>query len=115
MKGDGSIVENAAGSSYRSRIDSLLQLTSAESDLLYNGSMKPLQFVGLIASVALFVGCETTQPTGMGNQEQKRLAAIQKEQAEGAQTDDGDRNLWNAHQDQLNTGSNPVVPFAVAR
>ena len=114
MKGDGSIIANAAGSSYRGRIDSLLQLTSAESDLLYNGSMKLLQFVGLIACVALFVGCETTQPTGMGNQEQKRLAAIQKEQAEGAQMDEADRNLWNAHQDQLNTGSNPVVPFAVA-
>ena len=115
MKGDGSIIANAAGSSTRGRIDSLRQLTSAESDLLYNGSMKPLQFVVLIAYVALFAGCETTQPTGMGNQEQKRLAAIQQEQAEGAQMDEADRNLWNAHQDQLNTGSNPVVPFAVAR
>jgi hypothetical protein len=90
---------------------SLLQLTSAESDLLYNGSMKLLQFVGLIASVALLVGCETTQPTGMGNQEQKRLAAIQKEQAEGAQMDEADRNLWNAHQDLLYTGSNPAIPY----
>jgi hypothetical protein len=85
--------------------------TSAESDLLYNGSMKLLQFVGLIASVAFFVGCETTQPTGMGNQEQKRLAAIQKEQAEGAQMDEADRNLWNAHQDLLYTGSNPAIPY----
>jgi hypothetical protein len=111
MKGDSSIVANAAGSSDRGRIDLPLQLTSAESDLLYNGSMKPLQFVGLIASVALFVSCETTQTTGMGNQEQKRLAAIQKEQQEAAQMDEADRNLWNAHQDQLNTGTNPAIPY----
>ena len=76
--------------------------------------MKLLQLVGLLASVALLVGCETTQTTGMGNQEQKRLAAIQQEQQEGAQMDEGERNLWNAHQDQLNTGSNPAIPFAVA-
>jgi Mg2+/citrate symporter len=93
------------------RIDSPLQLTSAESDLLYNGPMKPLQLVGLIASVALFVSCETTQPTGMGNQEQKRLAAIQQQQQEAAQMDEADRNLWNAHQDQLNTGTNPAIPY----
>jgi hypothetical protein len=73
--------------------------------------MKPLQFVGLIASVALFVSCETTQPTGMGNQEQKRLAAIQQQQQEAAQMDEADRNLWNAHQDQLNTGTNPALPY----
>jgi hypothetical protein len=114
VKGDGSIVANTPGSSDRGRIDSPPELTSAESDLLYNGSMKPLQLVGLIASAALFVSCETTQQTGTGNQEQKRLAAIQSEQAEGAQMDESERNLWNAHQDQLNTGSNPVIPFAVA-
>jgi hypothetical protein len=111
MKGDGSIVANAAGSSYPGRIGSLLELTSAESDLLYNESMKPLQLVGPIASVALFVSCETTQTTGMGNQEQKRLAAIQQEQQEAAQMDEADRNLWNAQQDQLNTGTNPAIPF----
>ena len=108
MKGDGSIVANAAGSSDRGRIDSPLQLTSAESDLLYNGSMKLLQLMGLLASAALFVSCETTQPTGMGNQEQKRLAAIQQQQQEAAQMDEGDRNLWNAHQDLLYTGTNPA-------
>ena len=111
MKGDGSIIANEAGSSYRGRIDLPLPLTSAESDLLYNGSMKPLQLVGLIASVALLVGCESTQPTGMGNQEQKRLAAIQQQQQEAAQMDEADRNLWNAHQDQLNTGTNPAIPY----
>ena len=111
----GSIIANAAGSSYRGGIDSVLQLTSVESDLLYNESMKPLQLVGLIVCAAILIGCETTQPTGMGNQEQKRLAAIQKEQQEAAQMDEADRNLWNAHQDQLNTGSNPAIPFAAPR
>lgn len=73
--------------------------------------MKLLQFVGLIASVALFVGCETTQTTGTGNQEQKRLAAIQKEQQEGAQMDEADRNLWNAQQDVLYSGTNPAAQY----
>lgn len=73
--------------------------------------MKLLQLIGLIVCAAILIGCETTQPTGMGNQEQKRLAAIQKEQQEAAQMDEADRNLWNAHQDQLNTGTNPAIPF----
>jgi hypothetical protein len=111
MKDDGSIIANAAGSSYRGRIDSPLQLTSAESDLLYNGSMKLLQLIGLIVCAAILIGCETTQPTGMGNQEQKRLAAIQQQQQEDAQIDEADRNLWNAHQDLLNTGTNPAIPY----
>jgi hypothetical protein len=73
--------------------------------------MKKLQLVSLIASAAILVSCETTQTTGMGNQEQKRLAAIQQEQQEAAQMDESDRNLWNAEQDRLNTGTNPAVPF----
>ena len=111
MKGDGSIVANTPGSSDRGRIDSLLEMIFAESDLLYNGSMKLLQLIGLIASAALFVSCETTQPTGMGNQEQKRLAAIQQQQQEGAQMDESERNLWNAQQDVLYSGTNPAVEY----
>ena len=72
--------------------------------------MKQLQLIGLLASAALFVSCETTQTTGMGNQEQKRLAAIRQQQ-EDAQMDEADRNLWNAHQDLLNTGTNPAIPY----
>jgi hypothetical protein len=73
--------------------------------------MKLLQLVSLIAGAAVLVGCETTQTAGTGNQEQKRLAAIQQEQQEAAQMDESERNLWNAHQDQLNTGTNPAVPY----
>ena len=109
MNGNGSIVANAAGSSDRARI--VRRWTSAESDLLYNGSMKLLQLVGVIVCAGTFVSCETTQPTGMGNQEQKRLAAIQQQQQEGAEMDEADRNLWNAEQDRLNTGTNPAVPY----
>jgi len=73
--------------------------------------IKQLRLVSLIASTAILVSCETTQTTGMGNQEQKRLAAIQQQQQEDAQMDESDRNLWNAHQDLLYTGTNPAVPY----
>jgi hypothetical protein len=73
--------------------------------------MKPLQLIGLITWAALLISCETTQTTGMGNQEQKRLAAIQQEEQEAAQVDESQRNLWNAQQDLLYTGTNPAVPY----
>ena len=73
--------------------------------------MKPLQLVSLFAAAAILVSCETTQTTGMGNQEQKRLAQIQQQQQEDAQIDESERNLWNAQQDRLNTGTNPAVPY----
>jgi len=74
--------------------------------------MKQLQLVTLLGIVAIFTGCETTnQTTGMGNQEQKRLAQIQREQQENAQYDESDINLWNAHQDLLVRGTNPMLPY----
>ena len=73
--------------------------------------MKQLRLVSVIASTAILVSCETIQTTGMGNQEQKRLASIQQQQQEDAQMDESDRNLWNAHQDLLYTGTNPTVPY----
>jgi hypothetical protein len=73
--------------------------------------MKHLQLVGLLGWTAFLISCETTQTTGMGNQEQKRLAAIQQQQQEGAQMDESNRNLWNAQQDVLNSGTNPSIPY----
>jgi hypothetical protein len=73
--------------------------------------MKHLQLIGLIVCAAILIGCETTQTAETGNQERKRLAAIQQEQQEDAQMDESDRNLWNAHQDLLYTGTNPAVPY----
>ena len=76
--------------------------------------MKVLQLVGLIASAAILISCETTQTAGMGNQEQKRLAQVKRQQQESAQYDESDMNLWNAHQDTLVTGTNPMIPFSPA-
>jgi hypothetical protein len=73
--------------------------------------MKQLQLVALLGVFAFLVGCETTQTTGMGNQEQKRMAQIQREQAENAQYDESDINLWNAHQDTLMQGTNPALTY----
>ena len=73
--------------------------------------MKHFQLVALLGWTAFLISCETTQTAGMGNQERKRLAAIQQQQQEDAQMDESDRNLWNAHQDLLYTGTNPAVPI----
>jgi hypothetical protein len=75
--------------------------------------MKQLQLVALLGIVAVFAGCETTNETaGGGNQEQKRLAQLQREQQENAQYTESDINLWNAHQDMLVTGTNPALPYS---
>lgn len=73
--------------------------------------MKQLQLVLFVVCGAILISCETTQTTGMGNQEQKRMAALQRQQVEDAQIDESDRNLWNAHQDKLYTGTNPAVLY----
>jgi len=73
--------------------------------------MKLLQLIAVSAVATWLIGCETTQTTGMGNQEQKRMAALQRQEAEDAQMDESDRNLWNAQQDRLYTGTNPAVPY----
>jgi hypothetical protein len=74
--------------------------------------MKQLQLVALLGIFAFFASCETTETTtGVGNQEQKRMAAIQRERQENAQYDESDINLWNAHQDQLMQGTNPALTY----
>ena len=73
--------------------------------------MKLLQLIAVSAVATWLIRCETTQTTGMGNQEQKRMAALQRQQAEDAQMDESERNLWNAQQDRLYTGTNPAVPY----
>jgi hypothetical protein len=72
--------------------------------------MKLLQLVGLIAGAAIFVSCESTKTGGMGNQERKRLAALQEAQSQ-PQPDESDRNLWNAQVDRLNRGTNPAIRY----
>lgn len=71
--------------------------------------MKYLEFIGLIACATFFVSCETTNTAGnsngRGNQEAKRLAAIEQEKQE-EQTDEAQRNLWNAQHDILTRDGN---------
>jgi hypothetical protein len=75
--------------------------------------MKQLQLVALVGAVVFLFGCETTsETTGSGNQEQKRMAQLERQQQENAQYDESDVNLWNAHQDTLVTGTNPMIPYA---
>jgi len=69
------------------------------------------QHVTLIAVVALLVGCETTNETGMGNQERKRMDQIQRQQAEAAQYDESDINLWNSEQRRIVNQSNPAIKY----
>jgi hypothetical protein len=71
--------------------------------------MKNLQFTGLIACAAFLAGCETTETTGRGNQEVKRLAAIQQQEQEAKETDEAQRNLWNAHHDVITMDGNAGI------
>jgi hypothetical protein len=72
--------------------------------------MKHLQFIGLIVCAAFLIGCETEQVAGpgQGNQEQKRLAALQQQEQEAAQMDEADQNLWAAQQARLDREYTPT-------
>jgi hypothetical protein len=73
--------------------------------------MKPIRVVGVVVLGLFFAGCETTNQTaGQGNQERKRLAALQ-EARQQPQPDESDQNLWNAQRDRLNTGTNPAIRY----
>jgi len=71
--------------------------------------MKIIQFIGLIVCAAFLASCETTNTAsnGMGNQEAKRLAAIQEQQQQ-PKNDDAHANLWNAEHDVLTRDGNAV-------
>ncbi|HLW34685.1 MAG TPA: hypothetical protein VKS98_03410 [Chthoniobacterales bacterium] len=74
--------------------------------------MKQLQLVAFIAAGAFLISCETTnQNAGVGNQEQKRLAQIQRQQQEASQYDESEVNLWNAQVDILDRGTNPAIRY----
>jgi outer membrane PBP1 activator LpoA protein len=74
--------------------------------------MNHVQLIGIVAFAAVLTGCETTEQTaGQGNQERKRLAQIQQENAQAAQSDESERNLWNAEQDILLSGTNPAIRY----
>ncbi len=74
--------------------------------------MKQLQLVALITIGMSLIGCETTnQNAGVGNQEQKRLAQIERQQQQASQYDESEVNLWNAQVDVINRGTNPSVRY----
>ena len=74
--------------------------------------MKHLQLVALITIGMSLIGCETTnQNAGVGNQEQKRMAQIQRQQQEASQYDESEVNLWNAQVDVLDRGTNPAIEY----
>lgn len=75
------------------------------------GDMKNFRLIGTVLCAAALIGCETTNQTGMGNQEQKRMAQIQREQAEAAQYDESDINLWNSEQRRIVNQSNPAIKY----
>ena len=70
-----------------------------------------LQLFVLAGSTILLVGCETTQTAGMGNQERKHIAAMQRLQAEDSQMDESERNLWNTEQRRLVNQGNPAIRY----
>ena len=76
--------------------------------------MKHLQLIGLSACAAFFTSCESTDmannPNGGGNQESKRLAAMQQERQQSEETDEAQRNLWNAQHDILTRDGN-AAPY----
>ena len=72
--------------------------------------MRELQLVSVIASMAMFVSCESTQTAGQGNQEQKRRVVLQQQQAQ-PQPDESEQNLQNAQADIINRGTNPAIRY----
>ena len=78
---------------------------------MYSRHMKQLQLVALSFCAAFLAGCETTQTAGVGTQDQKATAQTQQAPAEGPQADESDSNLWNAHMNLLNQGTNPASRY----
>ncbi len=69
--------------------------------------MKYAHFIGSILAVTLLLaGCQTTETSGRGTQETKRLAALKRQQQE--QHDEAKQNLWTAQDNLLNRDGNPA-------
>jgi hypothetical protein len=73
--------------------------------------MKNLQIIGLMAGIAFFTSCESTETATRGNQEAKRLAAKQQQSQQRARTDEAQENLWSAQANNLNRDGNPARGF----
>jgi hypothetical protein len=73
--------------------------------------MTQLRLLALFFCAAFLAACETIQMAQMGTQDQKDVTQVQQQPAEGPQPDESDRNLWNAHMDLLNRGTNPAIRY----
>jgi hypothetical protein len=69
--------------------------------------MRHVQLIGVIVCATFVVSCESTQTAGQGNQERKRLAAMQQRSRE-RQPDESEQNLWSAQQNTINMDGNPM-------
>ncbi len=72
--------------------------------------MKHLQLIGIIAAALFVISCESTNTTGRGNQESKRIAAVHQEQ-QNQEPDEAKRNLWNAEHDILTRDGNAASHY----
>jgi hypothetical protein len=69
--------------------------------------MNYLQWICLIICAPILIGCESTQTVGQGNQERKRLAAMQQWNRQ-RQADESEQNLSSAQQNTINMDGNPM-------
>lgn len=70
--------------------------------------MKHLQFLGLILCVVWQISCQNEE--GMGNQEAKRHAAIERQQQQ-TRGSEADQNLQSAQENILNRDNNPARKY----
>jgi hypothetical protein len=78
--------------------------------------MKHLQLFALLACAGpLLVSCESTDLSAhqrpAGNQEAKRVAAIDQENHPEADVDETKRNLWNSQRELLVRDGNPNLRY----
>jgi hypothetical protein len=71
-----------------------------------NSQTKAARLMSIVVFVALCAGCKTTETSGRGNQETKRLAARERHRHE--QRDQSTENLWSAQTNLLNRDGNPM-------
>jgi hypothetical protein len=72
--------------------------------------MKWLQIVTAMIGLGLLASCETTNVSGRGNQEAKRLAAIERHREQAPLPED-QANLWSAHRNILDRDTNPLRAY----
>jgi len=72
--------------------------------------MRSVQILSVVLGFVFLVGCETTDVSGTGNQEAKRLAAIQQ-QRQKPPPEEAHANLWNAQENMLDRDSNPLRAY----